>query len=254
MKKILRFLDPAQAWVIWGAVLAAVALLEFAPASAGEEMTPYRALLEKAGEIQKSHAEVAKEYALAAVARENQKPAALVACGGLKNEVTQALCVLGVNGQLAGGAGAPIASTLPPVTLPAPPPEPESWGSKAWNGFLAVADRGLAFMGIREGRRERTEVARLNAGVQMHQIDAQAAMVGQLSAGQVQITQALVQPLNAAATAPQTPTTLVSGNTGPVQVGGGVLTFAPITGSYNPTNPAPVCFLSSTGQGCNRGP
>jgi outer membrane murein-binding lipoprotein Lpp len=57
--------------------------------------------------------------------------------------------------------------------------------------------------------------------------------------------------LGAALNRPVVPTTQVqvSGNTGPVLLGGGALT----SGSYNPTNPSPVvCVPGTTGPNCSR--
>ena len=65
---------------------------------------------------------------------------------------------------------------LPAVNLPAPGPEPEGWGSKLWNGTLALFDRALGAYGIREQRRTSVDLAMINAGVSIAQINGQPRM------------------------------------------------------------------------------
>lgn len=254
MKKLSDLFDPRRPWLLM-CVLVPILWAMFAPdVRAADAPTQYQVMINTAKEIQAGQNGVLTEYARAQTKREEEKPAALLACSQMKNEVTQALCVLGVNGNLSGGGGVASMPQLAGVNLPAPPPEPEGWGSKAWNGFLAVADRGLAFMGVRENRRAQVDLAQINAGVSIAQSNNQLGMVLGLSNGQTQLGLGAVQAVQAVALKPDAPGVVVSNNTGPVQVGNGQLTFAPITGSYNPQYPLTRCTTNAAGVQTCTGP
>lgn len=176
MKTLNKLLDPGRPWLLV-LILSAVLVGMFGCDAHAADVTPYQSMLNTAASIQTGQNTVLTEYARAQTARETEKAASLVACSQMKNDVTQALCVLGVNGNLGGSSG--IGGGMPQlagINLPAPPPEPEGWGSKAWNGFLAVTDRGLNFLGVRENRRGLVDVAQINAGVSIVQSNNTAAV------------------------------------------------------------------------------
>jgi hypothetical protein len=137
----------------------------------------YALMLVKAVEIQNAQASALEAFGMAAAAKAKELPAAIGACATMKSEAVQTICVLGVNGNLAGGVGG--GGQMPQfgaVNLPGPPPEKPSLGGQLWAATLQVVDRGLQVFGIREGRYERTEIARVNAGVQIAQTQGMVAV------------------------------------------------------------------------------
>lgn len=118
---------------------------------------------------------------------------------------------------------------------------------------LNIAPAFLAYKGQVRQSQTTEAVAAINRDVALNQSNNFLALGAAGIGGTQAVGVASVNALAGVASRPVLPTTNISGNTGPVLVGGGNLN----SGSLNPINPAPViCFNgTATSAGtCSRGP
>lgn len=115
---------------------------------------------------------------------------------------------------------------------------------------INIAPAYLAYKGQVRGAETTERIAGINRDVSLNQSNnfLQLGVAG--ITGTQNVGTASVNALATVASRPATPTTNISGNTGPVLVGGGNLN----NGSLNPVNPAPVVCGNSTTTGvvCSR--
>lgn len=196
-------------------------------ASAGE--ADYRYMLDTAAKIEKDRATAITAYHVSQQEKNEQLPAAIQACATLKNEVAQMVCTLAATGNLGGGVQAVANMSLPPISLPIPPVE-VPWYDKLWDRGMQVLDRAIPVWSTHENRRATTDVAKIQAGVQIAGFDATTAQFNIMGKSNTDIA---VASLNR----PIIPTTqwTFNNNAGPVNAGSGTQTNTTNTNSNNTT-------------------
>lgn len=189
----------------------------------------YKLMLDTAAKIEADRAKAITAYHLSQQEKNEQLPQAIEACSKLKNEVSQMVCTLSVTGNLGGGNMNAAAFSMPPINLPAPTPQ-IPWYEKLWDKSLQVADRVIPIWLRHEDRKGQTEIARINAGVQIAGYQATTANFDIMGRSNTEIA---VAALNR----PVIPTTqwTFNGNLGPVNAGSGTQTNTTNTNSNNVT-------------------
>jgi hypothetical protein len=115
--------------------------------------------------------------------------------------------------------------------------------------LFAVAPAWFAYKGQVRSSQTTETVAAINRDVSVNQSNNFLALGQAGIAGTAFVGVSAVNGLQAVASRPQVPTTAVTGNSGPVQIGSGSL----VSGSQNPVNPTPVvCVPTATGTACSR--
>lgn len=118
---------------------------------------------------------------------------------------------------------------------------------RTFERVLAVAPAYLAYKGQVRSAQTTESVAAINRDVSLNQSNNFLALGSAGIGGTASVGIAGVNALATVASRPGPPTTSLAGNAGPILIGNGNLTVAPITGSYNPiTNQPLTCTTNPT--------
>ena len=148
---------------------------------------------------------------------------------------------------------------MQPVNVPAPPPPIEtgfwagvkSFARGTWEFATQAADIGLKAYGIHTGKQVAIETTRINKDLQLGLSDGRTREVIALGGGIERVSVANANALAQVALRPVVPTTqiAISGNSGPVNLGGNQDNRRTCTGGNSQAGTGTATVPAATGQG-----